>query len=217
MGVSSCLTIDVVENLSDAMTPDAVWHGVKAIAGSRGFDHVLIWRAGAKEPVVFTNIHSSLLDGFDLPPTVEARPYALAEYPAPGRLRAAANIQAGFVVPASVAGVLAGAVLFAGRSPQLDGVTRATLHVIGQCAIENLVRLETAPRAAAGPLSPREIECLRLAAAGKVDTEIGRLLTLSPRTARFHIENAKKKLGVATRAQAITEAMRRNLIGEWLN
>ena len=57
-------------------------------------------------------------------------------------------------------------------------------------------------------LSPRETECLRWAALGKTDNEIGTILTISPRTARFHIENAKKKLGVATRIQAVTEALR---------
>ena len=57
-------------------------------------------------------------------------------------------------------------------------------------------------------LSKREVECLRWAAAGKTDAEIGRILTISPRTTRFHIENAKKKLGVATRIQAVTEALR---------
>jgi DNA-binding CsgD family transcriptional regulator len=61
-------------------------------------------------------------------------------------------------------------------------------------------------------LSPRETECLRLSARGKTDIQIGRVLGISPRTARFHVENAKKKLGVATRVQAVAEALRIKVI-----
>ena len=61
-------------------------------------------------------------------------------------------------------------------------------------------------------LSPREAECLRLSAHGNTDGDIGRKLGISARTARFHIENAKKKLGVATRVQAVAEALRRKAI-----
>jgi DNA-binding CsgD family transcriptional regulator len=217
MGVSSCLTIDVVENIAGASTPDAIWHAVAALAATRGFDRVLIWRAGAKAPVLFTNITLAELEGFELPPSIEARPYTLGEFPCAGALRSSLNGADGFVVPASVAGGIAGAIAFVGAKPQMDGVTRSTLHVVAQCAIENLVRMESMPHTVFGPLSPREVECLRWAAAGKSDAEIGRLLDVSPRTTRFHLENAKRKLGVATRAQAIGEAMRRNLIAEWLN
>ena len=63
-----------------------------------------------------------------------------------------------------------------------------------------------------GLLSPRETECLRWAALGKTDNEIGTILSISPRTARFHVENAKRKLGVATRIQAVTAALRRGMI-----
>lgn len=37
---------------------------------------------------------------------------------------------------------------------------------------------------------------------GKTDLEIGAITQRSPRTVRFHVENAKKKIGVATRLQA---------------
>ena len=42
--------------------------------------------------------------------------------------------------------------------------------------------------------------------------EIAVILSIKPRTARFHIENAKRKLGVATRVQAVAEAMRLHTI-----
>lgn len=58
----------------------------------------------------------------------------------------------------------------------------------------------TAPRS---PLSKRESECLRWVAEGKTDGEAGKILGISPRTVRFHINNAKDKPGVATRIQAV--------------
>jgi len=61
-------------------------------------------------------------------------------------------------------------------------------------------------------LSPRELQCLQWASKGKTDGEIGVILSISARTARFHIENAKRKLGAATRVQAVAEAMRRRAI-----
>jgi DNA-binding CsgD family transcriptional regulator len=51
-------------------------------------------------------------------------------------------------------------------------------------------------------LSPREIECLRWVSLGKSDWEIGRILGISHNTAHFHVEQAKRKLGVRTRSQA---------------
>jgi DNA-binding CsgD family transcriptional regulator len=52
-------------------------------------------------------------------------------------------------------------------------------------------------------LSPREYECLEWAAKGKSAWEIGRILNISRRTAAFHLENAKSKLGVRTISQAV--------------
>jgi DNA-binding CsgD family transcriptional regulator len=64
----------------------------------------------------------------------------------------------------------------------------------------------------AGLLSPREAAILRWAAAGKTDAEIGVMLKISARTVRFHTDNAKRKLRVTTRIQAVTEALRLGLI-----
>lgn len=52
-------------------------------------------------------------------------------------------------------------------------------------------------------LSPREIECLQWAARGKTAWETGRILGIAQRTVRFHVENAKVKLGVHSITQAI--------------
>ena len=52
-------------------------------------------------------------------------------------------------------------------------------------------------------LSPREFECLEWAAKGKSAWDIGCILNISRRTAAFHLDNAKSKLGVRTISQAV--------------
>ncbi|WP_394890370.1 autoinducer binding domain-containing protein [Mesorhizobium sp. AaZ16] len=52
-------------------------------------------------------------------------------------------------------------------------------------------------------LTPREYECLQWAARGKSAWDIGCILGIKPRTAAFHLDNAKKKLGVRTKDQAV--------------
>jgi DNA-binding response OmpR family regulator len=61
-------------------------------------------------------------------------------------------------------------------------------------------------------LREREVETLTWAARGKTFEEIGTILSLSKRTVEFHLENARRKLGVATRTQALIKAATGNLI-----
>jgi DNA-binding CsgD family transcriptional regulator len=57
-------------------------------------------------------------------------------------------------------------------------------------------------------LTTRELECLTWVSRGKTDQEIARVLAVAPRTIRFHIDNAKSKLGVETRVQAVARLLR---------
>ena len=61
-------------------------------------------------------------------------------------------------------------------------------------------------------VTARESEVLAWVAAGKSDWAIGRLLNISGKTVNFHVENAKRKFGVATRVQAVIVAMRAGII-----
>ncbi|WFP65630.1 MULTISPECIES: LuxR family transcriptional regulator [unclassified Mesorhizobium] len=63
-------------------------------------------------------------------------------------------------------------------------------------------RLTSEPMVDGVALSRRETQCLQWAARGKSDWDIGRILGISQRTAAFHLDNAKKKLGVRTKTQA---------------
>jgi DNA-binding NarL/FixJ family response regulator len=61
-------------------------------------------------------------------------------------------------------------------------------------------------------LSQREIETLTWAARGKTSMEIAQIVNLTKRTVDFHIDNARAKLGVATRIQAAVMATKFMLI-----
>src|SRR5262249_54302196 len=57
-------------------------------------------------------------------------------------------------------------------------------------------------------ISRREADVLALIARGKTTREIAAALFLSPGTVRKHLEHLFKKLGVATRAEAATSAIK---------
>ncbi len=61
-------------------------------------------------------------------------------------------------------------------------------------------------------LSERELECLTWAALGRTDADIGGVIHRAPATARFHIDNAVRKLGARNRTQAVAIAAQRGLI-----
>lgn len=62
------------------------------------------------------------------------------------------------------------------------------------------------------PLTSREIDVLRLAARGLTNKAIGRELRISGRTVQGHLANIYGKLGVASRTEAVTEALKRGWI-----
>jgi len=62
-------------------------------------------------------------------------------------------------------------------------------------------------------LSKREIECLRWAAVGKTDSEVGLILGRSCATIRFHIHNAAMKLNAVNRSQAVFKAGQLGYLG----
>lgn len=61
-------------------------------------------------------------------------------------------------------------------------------------------------------LTPREIEVLRLIAAGRTAKEAAQQLDIAPKTADHHIQNLYSKIGVTTRAAAALYALERGLL-----
>ena len=66
--------------------------------------------------------------------------------------------------------------------------------------------------AAAHGLSEREIQVLELAARGATNKMIAKELFLSIRTVEAHMRNVFEKLGVSSRTEAVTEAVRHQWI-----
>ena len=75
-----------------------------------------------------------------------------------------------------------------------------------------LDRARDARKPARDTLTDREREVLGLLAAGLGPAEIGRELSISPRTVATHVEHIYSKLGVHTRAQAVARAFRLELV-----
>ena len=61
-------------------------------------------------------------------------------------------------------------------------------------------------------LSEREIEILRLVAAGKSNRLIAEQLLISENTVKYHLKNILQKLGVSNRTEAVTWAIQRGIL-----
>lgn len=72
--------------------------------------------------------------------------------------------------------------------------------------------LMTSDRALRPMLTQREIACVQWAARGKSAADTAEILRIKPRTVVFHVENAKRKFGVATLQQAIAQALTYDII-----
>lgn len=62
------------------------------------------------------------------------------------------------------------------------------------------------------PLTPRELEVLGLLAEGLGNKSIAARIAISERTVKFHVGAIFEKLGVTSRTEAVTAALRRGLI-----
>ncbi|MDT4913664.1 MAG: hypothetical protein QOC66_2792, partial [Pseudonocardiales bacterium] len=79
----------------------------------------------------------------------------------------------------------------------------------------DLARREPGPRSGSarpGSLSRREIDVLRLVAAGRTSGEIAGDLFISPRTAEHHVQNIYTKIGVSNRAAATRWAVTHRVV-----
>ncbi|HWI27875.1 MAG TPA: LuxR family transcriptional regulator [Stellaceae bacterium] len=61
-------------------------------------------------------------------------------------------------------------------------------------------------------LTEREIACIQWVAWGKSAANIAEILRIRPRTVFFHIENAKRKFGVATLPQVVAKAITQDIV-----
>jgi len=84
------------------------------------------------------------------------------------------------------------------------------LAAIIAARLKGVARMGLWPKADA--LNEREVEVLTWVARGKTSAEIAQILGLTKRTVDFHTDNARNKLGAATRTEAAIKAATGRLI-----
>ncbi len=99
-----------------------------------------------------------------------------------------------------------------------DGRVNAALHMLGIYYSLAVQRLTSSgpnfmlPGERRPQLTRRQSECLQWVRAGKTDWEISQILGISEHTVIEHLEEARKRLNVRTRTQAVINAIHFGLI-----
>ncbi len=108
---------------------------------------------------------------------------------------------------------------FAGRLPpdagavQVDAALRAVAAGLTVRAAPTPTRnFDSFPEEPPVLLTPREIEILGALGKGMTNKEMARLLGISPHTVKFHIESLFRKLGAASRAEAVAKGVRQQIV-----
>jgi DNA-binding NarL/FixJ family response regulator len=164
---------------------------------------------GRRPDVVLMDLQMAPMDGIEttrrvreLYPGVEV--VALTSFAEKERVRAALDSGAsGYLLKDSQPAEVAAAVRSAYRGEiQLDpAVTRPLI-----------TDLSSGTNGVTSLLTSRELEVLRLVGAGKANKEIAAELVISERTARTHVSNVLRKIGVSSRTQAAVLAVREGLV-----
>lgn len=128
------------------------------------------------------------------------------------------GVGAAIVTPAYLPGGVIGAVVWATPDAAFNvrhafDAHAGKMHALSLRFVATYEDAVTAGEATPARLTRREIQCLKWAAAGKTDAEIGDLVEISLPTVRFHITNAGRKLGAGGRSQAIRRAAALGYIG----
>ena len=129
------------------------------------------------------------------------------------------NFGEAIIAPVHLPRGLVGAVFWCSREPvgveAIFAGQAGHLHNLAVKLVATHNEARGRPRDATVPqtLTRREVQCLRWAAAGKTDGEIGIILSLSVSTVRFHLRNAAAKLGATGRAQSIQIAAGLGFVG----
>ena len=100
-----------------------------------------------------------------------------------------------------------------GRRLELDRARALLAQLTADICLAGVAKdVEGATRRRAGPLSERELQVLRLLAAGKTNREIAAALFISEKTVARHVSNIFDKLAVSSRTAAAAWAYQHNLI-----
>lgn len=117
------------------------------------------------------------------------------------------GIRCGLTIPVRDGRGPVAAITFASdeRRPQFFRIieqNKRVLQLMALCLHFQVRRkFDERPHASMAVLTPREFDCIRWVAEGKTAWETAKILQISENTVIWHIENAKRKLGVRTRSQ----------------
>ncbi|GAA0547678.1 DNA-binding CsgD family transcriptional regulator [Rhizomicrobium palustre] len=117
------------------------------------------------------------------------------------------GIRCGLTIPVQDGHGPVAAVTFASDAPrreflQIIEQNKRVLQLMSLCLHFQVRRkLDDRPPDSMAGLTPREFDCIRWVAEGKTAWETAQILQISENTVIWHIENAKRKLGVRTKSQ----------------
>jgi LuxR family transcriptional regulator, quorum-sensing system regulator CciR len=122
------------------------------------------------------------------------------------------GITDGFCVPAHIPGETNGTCTFVvhgGKPLPADNLPMAQL--VGAFAYEAARQIQLSGAPLVGPpperLTTRQIECIVLIARGKTDWEISQILGLHEQTVTEHLNEARRRCGVARRTELVVRAL----------
>jgi DNA-binding CsgD family transcriptional regulator len=125
---------------------------------------------------------------------------------------AALGLPHAFIAPLHGANGYRGLACLVGPGPDPSPRDRALLHFLMLHAHDRLRALSAQTATDAMTLTPREVHVLSLSRRGLSDSQIAHEAGITPRTVRFHFENARHKLGARNRAEALSLAIARHLL-----
>ena len=165
---------------------------------------------GRRPDVVVMDLQMAPIDGIESTRRVRAlyddiEVVALTSFAETERVQAALQAGAhGYVLKDADADDVAAAVRAAHRGRlQIDPVVARSLTSVHSQAQDDDPISE---------LTPRELDVLRLVAAGKPNKQIAAVLVISERTVRTHVSRILRKLGLSSRTQAALWAVREGLV-----
>jgi DNA-binding CsgD family transcriptional regulator len=114
----------------------------------------------------------------------------------------------GFITPVRASDGSLGLVSVGGPRKRLDEPERAFLQAVSNAAFHRAEALSGPGTlsSTASLFSRRERECVSLLNQGFTDREIGAVLGVAESTARFHLDNARRKVGAKSRSQLVVLA-----------
>lgn len=217
--------VRLLRTYSEADARPSLWGALRAFIEDYGYSRLSVFedstsRAGVEVEVLFSDATSQILGNYRRSgmAALFERAHRSGE---PFTRHARQNDGSIFALypawnlflPLQELDAVKGVAVLGGELPDTSDTAVSFIQVATEAAFDRALQLVGREGAISpGALSEREATILSWAAAGKTDAEIGSLLKISARTVRFHTDNAKRKLGVATRIQAITEALRAGLI-----